>query len=168
MHYCICIKENYVSDSTMKERHKFVLCYEVLLLYIVTKSADITPWVLLAAFVKELVYRQKSQTRELWQQIVVFTDCMGGKYWNYQKGKKFSFGTYRAVAVIFTSNTHTHTYSHIHHPHKSDWMWMMNFAFSLTFVDGYMCVCVCNHCNVTENGLSLILSNQNCFFPPIL
>jgi len=34
--------------------------------------------VLLAAFVKELVYRQKSQTRELWQQIVVFTDCIGG------------------------------------------------------------------------------------------
>jgi len=34
--------------------------------------------VLLAAFVKELVYKQKSQTGELWQQIVVFTDCMGG------------------------------------------------------------------------------------------
>jgi len=33
---------------------------------------------LLAALMKELVYRQKSQTRELWQQIVVFTDCTGG------------------------------------------------------------------------------------------
>jgi len=32
-----------VSDSTTKEGHKFVLCYEVLLLYIVTKSEDLSP-----------------------------------------------------------------------------------------------------------------------------
>ena len=116
-----------MSDNTTKENQQ--LCYWVS--YVGLRSCELTRshavWLFLVGAHEEHGIPAKAQT-ELLQRLIQSTDHVRGKWWNYQKGNKFSFKTCRIM-------------------HTEWWRLFWNIIN-----------------NITENWLSLILSNQNWFF----
>ena len=144
----VCASRKIMCQIVPQKKDKFVLCYEVLLLYIVTKSADLSP---LECFLQHSWrnwftnknHRQENCGNKLWYSLTAWAEMMKLSerqqilFWDTQNC------AYRAVAVILNSNTHTHTHTFTY-PSSTQVRLNVDDEFRVqSDLCGWICVCVC-------------------------